>query len=153
MGLVNLLISKLKEQETMAKGNKKLTMMLNPSRNYSTWRAFLHLSCVYNISFQFNTKGEVGFEREQFMRLMDLYSLIFNSIPVDSSLYVKGFRTEYLEPGTHLLSAFIMFEDRYQISSRFDDGGTIAWFDSGEFTNLISDLLLWESQGGPMKIC
>jgi hypothetical protein len=137
----------------MAKDKDKLTMMLNPDRNYSTWRAFLHLSRVYDINFQFNTKGEVGFEREHFMRLMDLYALVFNSVKVDSPLYIQGFRTQYLEPGTHLLSAFIMFEDRYNISSRFDDGGTLAWFDSGEFTKLISDLLLWESYGGPMKIC
>lgn len=137
----------------MAKDKNKLTAMLNPARNYSTWRAFLHLSRVYDIGFKFNTEGEVGFEREQFMRLMDLYALIFNSIKIDSSLYIQGFRTQYLEPGTHLLSAFIMFEDRYNISSRFDDNGAVAWFDSDKFTNLISDLLLWESYGGPMKIC
>jgi len=137
----------------MARGKGKLTMMLCPGCNYSVWRAFTHMSRVYDINFEFNTKGEIGFEREQFMRLMDLYSLIFNSVKVDSALYVQGFRTDHLQPGTHLLSAFIIFEDRYNISSRFDDGGQIAWFDSKEFTKLISDLLLWESHGGPMRIC
>lgn len=153
MSPVNLLTLNLKEHGAMSKGKDKLTMLLAPKRNFSTWRAFVHLSRIYDINFEFNTKGEVGFEREQFMRLMDLYSFVFNSVVIDSSMYIQGFRTKYLQPGTHLLSAFIMFEDRYNIESRFDDGGKMAWFDSDEFTNLISDLLMWESYGGPMKIC
>ena len=137
----------------MSKSKREIPMMASTRVNYAAWKAFANLSYVYDIKFEFNTNGEVGFEREQFMRLMDLYSLIFNSIRVDSSLYIHGFRTDHLQPGTHLLSAFIIFEDRYNISSRFDDGGQIAWFDSKEFTKLISDLLLWEAHGGPMKIC
>lgn len=137
----------------MNKGKSKLTQMISPKRNYSVWRSFTHLARVYDIDFEFNTRGEIGFEREHFMRLLDLYSLVFNSIPVDSGLYVQGFRTEHLQPGTHLLSAFIIFEDRYDIESRFDDSGLKAWFDSDKFTQFVSDLLMWEAYGGPMKIC
>lgn len=130
-----------------------LSEPLYPKRQYHIWKAFQHLARHFRITFTFNTKGEVGFEREQFMRLMDLYSFLYNSIELDSYRYVCGFRTEYLRPGTHLLSAFILFEDRYKIESRFDDSGKIAWFDSDGFTDLIHDMIHWHGYGGPTILC
>lgn len=124
-----------------------------PSNNRYAWQAFRNLAQVYNINFEFNDKNEIGFEREQFMRLMDLYALLFNSVQIYSDRFVVGFRTDYLRPGTHLLGAFMLFEDRYRIQSRFDDNGKKAWFDNDGFTKLVQDIISWSSSGGPMQIC
>jgi hypothetical protein len=109
----------------------------------ATYNHFKNLLSTVNIDMKQKSGSnfDIGFDREDFMRLMDFYTLVVNGIDADSELYVFAFRTDNLTPGTHLLSTFIVFEERYGLQVKFSDDGKTAYFNSGMFVKFVRELL------------